>query len=37
MIRERKTWTNEEDTILKHLIEERKMTKWAQISDVMEK
>lgn len=37
MMKERKIWTNEEDSVLKLLIEERGMTKWAQISDAMEK
>lgn len=36
-MKERKNWSAEEDKVLKYLIEERKMTKWSQISEVMEK
>ena len=35
--RERKIWRPEEDRVLKLLIEERGMSKWSQISEVMEK
>lgn len=31
-MKERKVWNSEEDRILKLLIEERGMTKWAHIS-----
>lgn len=33
---ERKIWSAEEDRVLKFLIEERGLTKWSQISRVMQ-